>query len=140
MASRRSLRSTVVGRTQAIVPPAVELRRDGAPGGEVVGQLSPLAAGPEDVEDGVEEVPPVHGGRADTGHCSGSGGTAKRRCPRGGRRGAVVATGIRSAGCRRWRRGGPSGPRWSGGHRPLFRQRWNCEETVPQGGKSWGSC
>jgi len=49
---------------QAIVPPAVELRRDGAPGGEVVGQLSPLASGPQDVEDGVEEVPPVHGGRA----------------------------------------------------------------------------
>src|SRR5262249_45074179 len=26
---------------------------------------------------------------------------------------------------------------WILSQSPLFRQRWNCEETVPQGGKSW---
>src|SRR5262245_23417626 len=50
-----------------------------------------------------------------TGRSCASGGTARRRCPRGESRGAVVATGSRSAGGRRWRRGGPAGPRWSGG-------------------------
>src|SRR6516165_1261779 len=49
---------------QATPPPAAELGGDGAPGREVVGQLPPLAACPQDVEDGVEEVPAVHGGRA----------------------------------------------------------------------------
>ena len=39
--------------------PLVEVAPDGALGREVVGQVPPLAAGAEDVEDGVEDVPHV---------------------------------------------------------------------------------
>src|SRR5512135_3504375 len=40
-----------------VVPPLVEIAPDGALGGQVAGQVAPLAAGAEDVEDGVEDVP-----------------------------------------------------------------------------------
>src|SRR5262249_17385732 len=46
----------------AVVPPLVEVAPDGALGREVLGQVAPLAAGPHDVEDGVEHV--AHRGRA----------------------------------------------------------------------------
>src|SRR5262245_57475136 len=48
------------GRLQALPDaggaPAVELGGDGAPGREVVGQLPPLAAGAQEVQDGVDEA------------------------------------------------------------------------------------
>ena len=38
---------------------SVEVAPDGALGGEVAGEVTPLAAGAEDVEDGVDDVPHV---------------------------------------------------------------------------------
>src|SRR5262249_29959519 len=64
---------------QAALSPAVELRRDGAPRREVVGQLPPLTAGPQDVEDGVEEVPPVDAGGA--AHLLGLGQQGPQQLP-----------------------------------------------------------
>src|SRR5439155_14948169 len=43
----------------AVLPPPVEVPPDGALGGQIAGQVTPLAAGAEDVEDGVEDVPHV---------------------------------------------------------------------------------
>ena len=42
-----------------IPTPLVEVAPDGALGREIDGQIAPLAAGAEDVEDGVEDVPHV---------------------------------------------------------------------------------
>ena len=42
-----------------VASPLVEVAPDGALGREVDGQVAPLAAGAEDVEDGVEDVPHV---------------------------------------------------------------------------------
>src|SRR5262249_46515177 len=61
----------VVDPVQGAVPaPLVEVPPDGALGGQVAGQVAPLAAGAEDVEDGMDDVPQV--GRA--GPAAGSGG------------------------------------------------------------------
>src|SRR5512135_3926851 len=50
----------VMDPAQGAVPtPPVEVAPDGAPGREVGRPVSPLAAGPEDVEDGVEDIPHV---------------------------------------------------------------------------------
>ena len=50
----------VVDPVQRPVPaPAVEVAPDGAPGREVRRQIAPLAAGAEDVQNGVEDVPLV---------------------------------------------------------------------------------
>ena len=50
----------VVDRVQgAVVPPLVEVPPDGALGREVLGEVAPLAAGAEDVEDGIDDVPQV---------------------------------------------------------------------------------
>src|SRR5262249_12379880 len=46
----------VDGLQGAVVPPLIEVAPDGAPGREVLGQVAPLAAGPQDVEGGVEDV------------------------------------------------------------------------------------
>src|SRR5262249_31450639 len=47
----------VVGGPQgAVVPPGVEVAPDGALGREVVGQVAPLAAGAQQVQDGVQDV------------------------------------------------------------------------------------
>src|SRR4051794_3817765 len=43
----------------AVGPPPVEVPPDGALGGQVAGQVAPLAAGAEDVEGGVQDVPQV---------------------------------------------------------------------------------
>jgi hypothetical protein len=43
----------------AVVPPLVEVPPDGALGREVLGEVTPLAAGAEDVEDGIDDVPEV---------------------------------------------------------------------------------
>src|SRR5512135_2595569 len=43
----------------AVVPPLVEVPPHGALGREVLGEVAPLAAGAEDVEDGVDDVPHV---------------------------------------------------------------------------------
>jgi hypothetical protein len=43
----------------AIEPPLVEVPPDGAPGREVDGEVPLLAAGAEDVQDGVDDVPRV---------------------------------------------------------------------------------
>ena len=43
----------------AVVPPLVEVAPDGALGRKVLGQVTPLAAGAEDVEDGVDDVAQV---------------------------------------------------------------------------------
>ena len=50
----------VVDRVEgAVAPPLVEVPPDGTLGREVAGQVTPLAAGAEDVEDGVDDVPHV---------------------------------------------------------------------------------
>ncbi len=50
----------VVDQVQgAIVPPPVEVPPDGALGREVDREAAPLAAGAEDVQDGVDDVPHV---------------------------------------------------------------------------------
>ena len=60
---RRPWPEQVVDGVQgAVVPPLVEVAPDGAPGREVLGQVTPLAAGPQQVEDGIDDVPKV--GRA----------------------------------------------------------------------------
>ena len=46
----------VDGVQGAVVPPLVEVPPDGALGRKVLGKVTPLAAGAEDVEDGVEDV------------------------------------------------------------------------------------
>ena len=43
----------------AVVPPLVEVAPDGALGREVLGQVTPLAAGAQDVEDGIDDVAQV---------------------------------------------------------------------------------
>src|SRR2546423_894123 len=43
----------------AVGAPLVEVAPGGAPGGEVLGEEPPLAAGPQDVEDGVDDIPQV---------------------------------------------------------------------------------
>ena len=43
----------------AVVPPLVEVAPDGALGREVLGQVAPLAAGAQDVEDGIDDVAQV---------------------------------------------------------------------------------
>ena len=55
------LANAAVHHAQHLVPdarlaPAVELGGDGAPGREVVGQAAPLAAGGQDVQDGIDQV------------------------------------------------------------------------------------
>ena len=57
----RTLRAEqVVDRVEgAVVPPLVEVAPDGALGREVLGQVTPLAAGAEDVEDGIDDVAQV---------------------------------------------------------------------------------
>jgi hypothetical protein len=45
------------GAERAVGPPLLEVVPDGALGREVPGQVAPLAAGPQDVEDGVDDVP-----------------------------------------------------------------------------------
>ena len=60
----------VDGVQGAIVPPPVEVPPDGALGWEVAGQIAPLAAGAEDIQDGVDDVP--HVGLA--GSSAGGGG------------------------------------------------------------------
>src|SRR3982751_4703810 len=47
----------VDGVEGAVGPPPVEVAPDGALGGQVAGQVAPLAAGAEDVEDGVQDIP-----------------------------------------------------------------------------------
>src|SRR4051812_15183236 len=42
-----------------VVPPLVEVAPDGGLGREVLGQVAPLAAGPQDVEDGVHHLTQV---------------------------------------------------------------------------------
>ena len=49
------------GAEGAVVPPLVEVPPDGALGREVLGQVAPLAPGPQDVEDGVDHVAQVGG-------------------------------------------------------------------------------
>src|SRR5262249_25338828 len=46
----------VEGVQGAVVPPLVEVTPDGAPGREVLGEVTPLATGPLDVEDRGEDV------------------------------------------------------------------------------------
>src|SRR5205823_6615501 len=41
------------------VPPLVEVAPDGGLGREVLGQVAPLAAGSQQVEDGIDDVPQV---------------------------------------------------------------------------------
>src|SRR5262249_46782987 len=48
----------------AVVPPLVEVPPDGGLGREVLGQESPLAAGPQHVEDGGHDIPQVRRPRA----------------------------------------------------------------------------
>ena len=57
----RTLRAEQVvdGVEGAVVPPLVEVAPDGALGREVLGQVTPLAAGPQDVEDGIDDVAQV---------------------------------------------------------------------------------
>ena len=57
----RTLRAEQVvdGVEGAVVPPLVEVPPDGALGREVLGQVAPLAAGAQDVEDGIDDVPQV---------------------------------------------------------------------------------
>src|SRR5262249_31973098 len=43
--------------------PAIKLGRNGAPGGQVVGEQAPLAAAAQDVEDSVEDVALFHAAR-----------------------------------------------------------------------------
>ena len=45
-----------------VMPPLVEVPPDRALGREVVGEIAPLAAGAEEVEDGIDDIPQV--GRA----------------------------------------------------------------------------
>jgi hypothetical protein len=52
----------VDGVQGAVVPPLVEIPPHGALGREVLGKISPLAAGAEDGEDGIDDIPQV--GRA----------------------------------------------------------------------------
>src|SRR5262249_56149755 len=56
-------------------PSGVEVPPEGALGREVLGEVAPVAAGAEDVEDGVDDVP--HVGLA--GPPAGSGGREVRR-------------------------------------------------------------
>src|SRR5450432_4236272 len=50
----------VVNRVQrAVVPPLVEVPPRGALGREVLGQVTPLTAGAEDVKDGVDDIPQI---------------------------------------------------------------------------------
>ena len=57
----RTLRAEQVvdGVEGAVVPPLVEVAPDGALGREVLGEVAPLAAGPQDVEDGIDDVAQV---------------------------------------------------------------------------------
>jgi site-specific DNA recombinase len=57
----------VDGVQDAPATPSVEVPPDGALGREVLGQIPPLAAGSEDVEDGVEDVAHVGGTRPPAG-------------------------------------------------------------------------
>ena len=43
----------------AVVPPFIEEPPDGALGREALGEVTPLAAGAEDVEDSVEDIPRI---------------------------------------------------------------------------------
>src|ERR1700722_5748525 len=43
----------------AVVPPLVEVTPDGTLGREILGQVAPLAAGAQDVEDGIDDVAQV---------------------------------------------------------------------------------
>src|SRR5207245_10839152 len=52
----------VDGAQGAVVAPLVVVAPDGALGREVLGEVLPLAAGPQEVEDGVEDI--THRGRA----------------------------------------------------------------------------
>src|SRR5438093_1174477 len=49
----------VDGVEGAVVAPLVEVAPHGRFGGEVLGQVAPLAAGPQDVEDGIDDVAQV---------------------------------------------------------------------------------
>src|SRR4051794_18377700 len=65
---------------QGPVPsPAIEVPPDGAPGREVDGQVAPLATGPEDVEDGVEDV--AHRGLAGPSEVGLGGQVGLDQCP-----------------------------------------------------------
>src|SRR5262249_57633624 len=44
------------GMQGAVVSPLSDVAPDGTPGREVVGEVAPLAAGPQEVEDGVEDI------------------------------------------------------------------------------------
>src|SRR5664279_1854637 len=57
------LAEQIMNFVEGTIPtPVVEVTPDGALGGKVTGQVTPLAPGAEDVEDGVEDV--SHGGLA----------------------------------------------------------------------------
>src|SRR5262249_8322827 len=45
------------GVQRAVVPPLVEVPPDRTLGREVPGEVAPLAAGPQDVEDGIDDIP-----------------------------------------------------------------------------------
>src|SRR5262249_35600462 len=47
------------GVQRAVVPPLVEVPPDRTLGREVPGEVAPLAAGPQDVEDGIDDIPEV---------------------------------------------------------------------------------
>ena len=64
----------------AVVTPLVEVAPDGALGREVDGQVSPLAAGAEDVEDGVEDVPHVGLAGPPAAGRRGGGGSIRAHC------------------------------------------------------------
>src|SRR5207244_2290166 len=49
----------VDGVQGAVVPPLVEVTPHGTLGREILGQVTPLAAGAEQVQDGIDDVPEV---------------------------------------------------------------------------------
>ena len=51
----------------AVVPPLVEVPPDRGPGREVLGQVPPLATGPQDVKDGIDDIPQVGDARPPAG-------------------------------------------------------------------------
>src|SRR5262249_35300598 len=51
----------------AVVPPLVEVAPDGGLGREILGQGAPLAAGPQEVKDGIDDVAQVGGARSPAG-------------------------------------------------------------------------
>ena len=51
----------------AVVPPLIKVAPHGGPGRKVLGQIPPMAAGAEDVKDGINDIAQIRGARSSAG-------------------------------------------------------------------------